>query len=98
VTGSLQPLQICVVKENALQTRKLVTMLMQTHLHCSLKMATLNTNRLTHMQACTLESGRSAALAIDRVKTALEYGQVPSVQVEPLVRMLLGLLHVRCAA
>ena len=47
------------------------------------------------LQTCTLDNGRVAATAIVRMKTALEYGRVPSAQIGPLVRSLLGALHVR---
>ncbi|BDA46528.1 probable small subunit processome component 20 homolog [Coccomyxa sp. Obi] len=46
-------------------------------------------------QTCTLDSGRAAATAIGRMKTALEYGRVPPALVGPLVRNLLGILYVR---
>ena len=50
------------------------------------------------MQRSSLENGRSAAAAISRMRTALEYGQVPPVLVQALVRALLGALHIRYAA
>ena len=32
------------------------------------------------------------------LKTALEFGQVPAVQIRPVVYALLGMLHIRCRA
>ncbi|KAK9808411.1 hypothetical protein WJX73_001754 [Symbiochloris irregularis] len=48
-------------------------------------------------QACTLENGRRAAASIMRLQAALEHGQVPAAVVGPLVRCLLGALHIRFA-
>ncbi|KAL0018407.1 hypothetical protein WJX79_009395 [Trebouxia sp. C0005] len=46
-------------------------------------------------QTCTVDSGRQAAVTIGKMRTYLEYGQVPAEQVGPLVRCLIGILHIR---
>ncbi|KAL0035339.1 hypothetical protein WJX77_001780 [Trebouxia sp. C0004] len=46
-------------------------------------------------QTCTVDSGRQAAVTIGKMRTYLEYGQVPAEQVRPLVRCLVGILHIR---
>lgn len=46
-------------------------------------------------QTCTVDSGRQAAVTIGKVRTYLEYGQVPPDQVPAVIRCLLGVLHIR---
>ena len=46
-------------------------------------------------QTCTVDSGRQAAVTIGKMRTYLEYGQVPAEQVGPLARCLIGILHIR---
>lgn len=48
-------------------------------------------------QTCTVDSGRQAAVTIGKVRTYLEYGQVPPDQVPAVIRCLLGVLHIRYA-
>ena len=49
-------------------------------------------------QTCTVDSGRQAAVTIGKVRTYLEYGQVPGEQVGAFIRCLLGVLHIRYVA
>ena len=49
-------------------------------------------------QTCTVDSGRQAAVTIGKVRTYLEYGQVPGEQVAAVIRCLLGVLHIRSAS
>ncbi len=49
-------------------------------------------------RSCSVENGRSAAVAIADLGAALAASRIPAVLLAPLVRSLLGLLHVRCAA
>ncbi|KAK9845304.1 hypothetical protein WJX81_002986 [Elliptochloris bilobata] len=44
---------------------------------------------------CSVENGRSAAVAVAGLGSALAAGRVPGMQLAPLVRSLLGLLHIR---
>ena len=46
-------------------------------------------------QTCTVDSGRQAAVTIGKMRTYLEYGQVPAEQIGALVRCLIGILHIR---
>lgn len=46
-------------------------------------------------QTCTVDSGRQAAVSIGKVRTYLEYGQVPPHQLTAVIRCLLGVLHIR---
>ena len=48
-------------------------------------------------QSCTVDSGRQAAVTIGKVRTYLEYGQVPGEQLAAVIRCLLGVLHIRFA-
>ena len=48
-------------------------------------------------QTCTVDSGRQAAVTIGKVRTYLEYGQVPKEQVTAVIRCLLGVVHIRSA-
>ena len=48
-------------------------------------------------QSCTVDSGRQAAVTIGKLRTYLEYGQVPPEQKGALVRCLIGMLHIRFA-
>ena len=48
-------------------------------------------------QSCTLDSGRQAAVTIGKVRTYLEYSQIPAEQIGAVVRCLLGTLHIRSA-
>ena len=48
-------------------------------------------------QTCTVDSGRQAAVIIGKVRTYLEYGQVPGEQLAAVIRCLLGVLHIRFA-
>ena len=48
-------------------------------------------------QPFTSDSGRQAAVAIGRLRNQLEYKQVPSQQVVPVVRCLIGIMHIRWA-
>jgi len=47
------------------------------------------------VQTCTLENGRAAANMLTGLKSALEFGQVPSMQIRPVISALLGMLHIR---
>ena len=46
-------------------------------------------------QVCSIEKGRSAAVAIDAMRGDLEYGRIPDLLLGPLVRCLLGAQHIR---
>ena len=46
-------------------------------------------------QSCTVDSGRQAAVTIGKMQTHLEYGQIPPQQIGPVIRCLLGVLHIR---
>ncbi len=48
------------------------------------------------LQICTLENGRAAANMLSGLKTSLEFGQVPAIQIRPVICALLGMLHIRC--
>ncbi len=47
------------------------------------------------VQTCTLENGRAAANMLSGLKSALEFGQVPAIQIRPVISALLGMLHIR---
>lgn len=46
-------------------------------------------------QPFTADSGRQAAVAIGKLRNQLEYKQVPSAQIAPVVRCLIGIMHIR---
>lgn len=46
-------------------------------------------------QPFNVDSGRQASVAIGKIRNQLEYKQVPSEQIAPVVRCLIGILHIR---
>ena len=48
-------------------------------------------------QPFNVDSGRQASVAIGKIRNQLEYKQIPSEQVGPVVRCLVGIMYIRSA-
>lgn len=46
-------------------------------------------------QPFSAESGRQAAVAVGKLRNQLEYNQMPSQLIQPVVQGIIGILHIR---